>query len=413
MKIKNDKIVIQITCLIVSVILWIIIMVETNPLLDDTYTNVPVTIRNLTALENSNLILMNTDKDHMTVNIKVKGYGEQLNNISKGDFSAYIDVLGYGEGITNAKVEVVGPTGVEIVSSYPSQVACNIESVISKVMDVLVQYEGSQEKDYYRSAPTLNPSSVKVTGPRSVVDSANRAIATINIDGVTDSLTKTVPVRIYDGTDTEIFMSVPTDNVEVTVPVYPTKYVNLVPLITGEPEVGYELVNTTINPGKVKIAARKDILDSIKELNVAELDITGAYNNILSSKEIINTDGLILLDSTTPVVNAIIEEIIQKDFVFTKSDIQFIDVQEGYNVKFVNPDEEITVTVEGTSSIVNAVNKSDLIITADMSEATTGLNTVVVECVTEKSFNSIFLSKENLEVELEETTSTTENSSED
>ena len=399
MKIKNDKLVIQITCLVVSVILWIIIMVETNPQLEDNYTNIPVAIKNLSALENSNLVLMNTDKDNLTVNVKVKGYGEQLNKINKGDFTAYIDVLGYAEGVTNAKVEITGPNGVEIVNTYPSQIACNIESIISRVMDVTVQYEGNQAENYYRSLPLSNPSSVKITGPRSVVNSANLAVATVNINDVKDNLIKTVPVRIYDGTDSEIFMSSPVGNVEVTVPVYPTKYVNLVPNVTGTPEAGYQLVSVTVNPVKVRIAARQDILDTIKELNLAELDITGAYNNILSSKDIINTDGLIMLDlTTTPVVNAVIEEIIEKEFVFKNTDVQFVNLIEGSVSALINPDEEITVTVVGTSTIVNSLKKTDLILSADMSEASEGDNSITLETVTDSVLNSITLSREAVEV---------------
>jgi YbbR domain-containing protein len=399
MKIKNDKLVIQVTCLVVSVILWIIIMVETSPLLDNTYTNIPVTIKNLSALENSNLVMMNTDKDNLTVSVKVEGYGEQLNNINKNDFTAYIDVYGYGEGITNAKVEISGPSGVEIVNTYPTQIACNIERIISRVMDVTVQYEGNQADNYYRSLPLSNPSSVKITGPRSVVNSANHAIATVNIDGVTNDLTKTVPVRIYDGTDTEIFMSSPVGNVEVTVPVYPTKYVNLVPNVTGNPLAGYQLVDVTVNPEKVRIAARQDILDTIKELSLAELDISGAYNNILSSKDILNTDGLILMDlTTTPVVNAVIEEVVEKEFVYKTSDIQFVNLKVGSQAAPVNTEQEITVKVVGTSSVVNSLKKSDLILSSDMAEAVAGNYTVNVECVTDLKLNSITLSQNSVDV---------------
>lgn len=399
MKIKNDKLVIQVTCLVVSVILWIIIMVETSPLLNTTYTNIPVTIKNLSALENSNLVMMNTDKDNLTVSVKVEGYGEQLNNIKKGDFTAYIDVYGYGEGITNAKVEISGPSGVEIVNTYPSQIACNIERIISRVMDVTVQYEGNQADGYYKSLPLSNPSSVKITGPRSVVNSANHAIATVNIEGVKNDLVKTVPVRIYDGTDTEIFMSSPVGNVEVTVPVYPTKYVNLVPTVTGNPEAGYQLVDVTVNPEKVRIAARQDILDTIKELSLAELDISGAYNNILSSKDILNTDGLILMDlTTTPVVNAVIEEVVEKEFVYKTSDIQFVNLKEGSNASPANTDQDIIVKVVGTSTIVNSLKKSDLILSSDMTEAVAGNITVNVECVTDIKLNSISLSQNTVDV---------------
>jgi len=403
MKIKNDKLVIQITCLVVSVILWVAIMVDKNPLYESNFTSIPVTIRNLTALENSNLIMMNTDKDNLTVNVKVKGYVDQLDGISKSDFTAYIDVLGYSEGITNAKIEVVGPGDVEIVSSYPSQIACSIESIISKIMDVTVQFEGSQPEDYYKSLPLSNPSSVKITGPRSVVNSANLAVATVNIDGAQDSIVKTVPVRIYDGKDTEIFMPVPISNVEVSIPIYPTKYVYLIPSVTGTPEEGYQLADVTVKPEKVKIAARQDILDTIKELNVAGLDITGAYNNILSSKEILNTDGLTILDLTTaPVVNAVIEKIIEKEFTFTSADIQLINKMEGNEANIISSDGEILVTVVGTSSIVNSLKKSDFILTADLTEAAVGHNTVPIKCVTEKSLNSIALNQGTVQVEITE-----------
>lgn len=409
MKIKNDKIIIRITCLIVSIVLWIFIMVETNPPLEDTITNIPVTIKNLSALENSNLVMMNSDKDHLTVIVKVRGTREQINKINKSDFSAYIDVLGFSEGITNAKIDITGPSGVEITNTYPSQIVCNIESIISRVMDVTVQYEGNQADNYYRSLPLSNPTSVKITGPRSVVNSAAMAVATVNIEGAVDNVVKTVPVRVYDGKDTEIFMSAPIDNVKVTVPVYPTKYVELVPNVIGTPEEGYQLTDVTIQPDKVRIAARKDILDTITELKVADLDISGAFNNILSPREILNADGLFILDVTTPpVVNAVIEKTVEKEFILEASDIQFTNLKEGNEVNVLNPDTEITVLVTGPSSVINQLKKSDLVLTSDLSTVTVGANDVKIECITEKSVNNIALTHELIGVEITEAPTETE-----
>lgn len=400
MKIKNEKLFIQIACLTCSVVLWVIVMVQTNPILDRNITNVPVTIRNLSALESSNMVIMNSDKDSLTVNIKVKGTSEQLDKISKSDFSAYIDVLGFGEGTRNVKVELTGPDGIVIDDSYPSQIACVVESLISKVMDVSVQYEGSQAAEYYRADGISNPSSVKVTGPRSIVDSAKSAIATINVDGAMKAVVKTVPVRVYNGTDTEIFMSVPTDNVEVSVPIYPTKYVNIKPNVTGEPLAGYEISDITVKPNKVKIAARQDILDSIKELEIEGLDITDAYHNVLSSREILNDDGFIILDSTeAPVVNVAIEKIIQKDFTYKLNEMEFTNVKEGYEVNIGNEDF-VTVTIAGTTSALSKLVKTDLQIVADLSGAVLGKNQVKIKSVTDKALKSVLLSADTIEVEL-------------
>jgi len=401
MKIKDDKLVIQIACLVVAIVLWMIVMLVTNQTLEDSYPNVSVTIRNLSALENSNLVIMNSDKENITVTVKATGLTEQLNNISSRDFSAYIDVLGFKEGITNAKVEVVGPSGVDIVSVYPAQIACNIEGVISKVMDVTVQSEGVQAGSYYKAQTVSNPSSVKITGPRSVVNSAEKAVATININGATDDVIKTVPVRVYDDTDTEIFLSAPTGNVKVTVPIYPTKYAELVPGVTGTPEEGYELVDVTVKPERVRIAARQDILDTIKELNLEVIDITGAYNNMLTARNILNAEGLILLDlEAVPVVNTVIEKIIQREFKYTYDDIQLINKSENTDAVIEETDEFLTVTVFGTTTLLTEMEKDDLILTADLSETVTGLNTVNIDYVSEFTFKEIILSKGTLNLEI-------------
>jgi len=401
MKIKNDKLVIQITCLIVAFVLWMIVMLVTNQTLEQSYPNVSVTIRNLSALEKSNLVIMNQDKENITVTVKATGLTEQLEKISSRDFSAYIDVLGFNEGIRNAKVEVVGPSGVDVVGVYPSQIACNIEGVISKVMDVTVQFEGEHAKNYYRAQTVPNPSSVKITGPRSVVNSADKAVATINIEGAMDDVVKTVPVRIYDDTDNEIFLSAPIGNVKVTVPIYPTKYVALEPTITGIPEEGYELVDVTVKPERVRIAAEQDVLDTFKKLTLEELDITGAYNNILSTRNILNAEGLVFLDmETKPVVNAVVEKIIERELRYSYDDIQFINKIENSDVEIKETEEEITVTVRGTSTLVNSLKKEDLILTLDLSETVNGINTVNLDCISEFTFKEISLSKETVTIEV-------------
>lgn len=401
MKLKNDKIIIQITCLIVSIVLWVFIMIETNPPVYENITNIPVTIKNLSALENSNLVLMNSDKDSLTVNVRVKGTREQIAKVNKDYFTASINVIGLPEGVTNAKVEISGPSGLEITSVSPSQIPCKVEGIVSKIMDVTVHYDGNETNNYHRESPALRPSSVKITGPRSVVDSAAVAVATVNIQGAVDDVTKTVPVRIYDGKDTEIFMSTPVDNVEVTVPIYPTKVVELIPNVIGIPEDGYQLTDVTVNPDKVKIAAKQEVLNTIKELMVEDLDISGAYNNILSTREIINTEGLIILDlPSTPVVNALVEKIIEREFVFTPSDVKFTDLVEGSEARVADEELEIKAVVNGPASIVNSLKKEDIVLTGDLSHVTQGSNNVQIVATTEENVNSIALSQETISVKI-------------
>ncbi len=401
MKTKNDKLIIRIVCLVVSIGLWLTVMYITNPVLEQTYYNIPVTIKNLSTVENQNLVMMNQDKENITVTVKANGMSDQLNNIKSRDFSASIDVVGLSEGITNVKVDITGPGNIEIASVSPSQIPVNMEGIISKVMDVSVIFDGVHANNYYRDQAVSNPSSVRIRGPRSIINSASLAVATINIDGATNTVLRTVPVAIYDDKDTEIFLSAPTGNVQVSVPIYPTKYLSLKPNVVGTPEDGYELVEVTVRPERVRIAGKQELLDTITELTLEELDITDSINNTLVSRNILDTDGLIFLDlETVPVVNTVVEKIIDKEFTFKQDEIQFINQSENTDLVLGETGEEIVVTLWGTSTMINSLTKSDLILTGDLAETRLGMNTLSLEIVSEFTFNEIILSKETLDLEI-------------
>jgi hypothetical protein len=117
----------------------------------------------------------------------------------------------------------------------------------------------------------------------------------------------------------------------------------------------------------------------------------------------LDAEGLILLDmASKPVVNAIVEKIIEREFTFSYDDIQFINKKENSDVILEERDEEITVTVRGTSTLVNELEKSDLILTSDLSDTVTGVNTVNLQCVSEFSFKEIILSTETVTLEIVE-----------
>jgi len=405
-KLKSDKIFVQVACLIVSISLWVMVMVDTNPKFEKNFTNVPVSVRNLSVLESSNMAFMNNDKDNLTVNIKVRGYGDQLNNLTKSDFSAYIDVLGFPEGISNANVVVLGPNGVEIESYYPSQIACKIDSVISKVMDVTLNYEGKPANDLYSGEGTANPTSVKISGPRSIVDSAIKAVATVNVEGSAADVVKTVPVRIYDGMNNEIFMSVPVNNVQVSVPIYPTKYVSLIPKITGVPIEGFNVTNVTVNPEKVKIAGPKDVINNIYELRLEDLNVTGSNKDISASKQILDTDGITVVGLNSQiVVTAMIEETIAKEFTYSLDEINFINLKDGLEiVNNADKNAVLTVKVIGNESIINKFTKEDLKINADLSNAKVGMNQVLLKSETDIDVDNIDMSFKTVQVEIENKT---------
>lgn len=405
MKVKNDKILIQIACVCIAIVLWANVIIEENPKMENTITTIPISVKNISALEQSNMVFMD-DIDDFTVNVRISGYREELLKISKKDITATIDLLGnFTEGTNKIQVDVNVPGNVELIDYSPKYLTCKIESVISKTLDVQVKYTGNQALGYEAIYGAANPSTVIVKGPRSVVNSATEAVAEVNVEAAESTIVKNVPIRIFSDTGSELSLDLSHSVVEATIPVYPFKFVPIKPTYVGVPLEGYKVVNISAEPDKIKIAAPQEILDKITEVQTEPLDITESYYNVSAAKKILNDGSFYILDnSSTPTIKATIERIIQKDFVYTFDDLQFINIPEGTNVK--KPDEDTTfiVTVDGVTSVINQFTKDDVKLVVDLTGAVVGANELNIDIQTETELEKKSINHQTVSFELIEET---------
>lgn len=399
MKIKNDKILIQSICLLLAVILWIFVMEEMNPKTDRELTGIPVTIKNESSLEESGLTLV--DQKVSTIDVTLYGYSQDLAKVKKDDIKAYIDVYGRKEGPNQIRVKIEVPEGLE-ADSNPEEIACNIEALVTKTLDVEVVYEGNQANGYYVAQKTVNPASIIVKGPRSIVNSATRAVASVNLNDDRETITKSVPISVFSDTGHELPLNLNPNIVEITTPVLPTKYISINPEIQGEPKEGYKVTEVTVDPQTIRIAAYDSVINSINNALTEPLDITGAFYTISRSLNIVNNNNnyIIVEGTSNPTVKVKIEKIIKKDFIYSVSDIIYTNVPEGLQVVTEETEDLIVVTVDGVSSIINQFSKDDLVLKADLSECEEGINNITIFSETNIDMESIEINQETIDVEL-------------
>lgn len=380
MKIKNDKIIIKIICALVAVILWALVMIETNPIIEKDINNISVTINGLSYLEKNEKTLMD-NKDGYKINIKLRGKNEDLVKITSKDIVANVDVSSLNVGSNKVSVTIGQIPNVEIVGT--NYITCNVEDVISASLDVFVKFEGTQAENYYVGNCSSNPDTIIIKGPRSVVDTAKNALAIVNVDGSTETTIKNVPLRIYTSSGVELSSLTATPSVvEATVPIYPIKTVTIKPTYTGMPRDGYKMVGLTSEISTIRIAGPKGLLENINELETEPIDITDAMINVVSNKKVLtNNPQIIIVDDASQFikVSANIEKIISKDFIFDFDEIKFLNLNENYIVKSAEDNQTITVTVKAVSSIINQLSKADITLTADLISISDGNNEVKLE----------------------------------
>ena len=369
---RKDKVLIILICVFAALASWFYVVTERNPETTETISDVTIEVRNSEVLNNSGLVVANIDTE--TIDVRIRGLRNQVINIENTDINAFIDVVGYSEGSNKIPVEINVPNNVELVDYNPKQVLCEFEAIINKSFDLGVNINGNVEPGYHAMRSESSVNTVIVRGPRSTLNSIDRAVVNMDITGATESLTKKIPINIYDDKGLELNLE---DNPSIVD----------IPL-TGDIREGYGIKEVRIEPKTVLIAGREDVLQDIEKVRCEPISVEEADSNIYLPAEFIEGNYYII-ESVNPRIEIEIEEIITKNLIYNAEDIEVVNLPEELKVETIELDTEpITVTAEGLSSIVNQISKEDLILTADLSEGIEGVNSVEFTIETEVNINS-------------------------
>ncbi|HAE43087.1 MAG TPA: hypothetical protein DCG34_09255 [Clostridiales bacterium] len=402
---SKDKIIIQILCILAALATWLFVVNEVNPITGKDVASIPIIVRNAEALEELGLVVAGIDISE--IRVTVEGYRNDILNITRNDINAYIDVKGYKEGLSRIPVELELPDGVNIVDFSPKQVLCELEAIVNRTIDLTVEIDGLVEDGYYIGRSVSSVNSVIIRGPRSVVNSAAKAVALFNVNDANDSLEKRIPIDVYSDKGLELDVRITPEIAEITVPIYPTKRVEVSVPLAIAPREGYEVTTVTIEPKDILIAAEPNALANIEHLLTEVVTYEDVTNTIYETVSIV-PGNFILVENVNPVVTISIERIISKVLIFNLSEIEFVNTPEGYTVSATAEDQPIQVQVTGLSSFIEAVVKEDIKLKADvgMLEGDSGLIPIYFE--SDKTFRDVTIEFENMEVMLTETAPSTE-----
>lgn len=390
---KNDKIIVHVICLIIAIVFWALIMIGKNPLNSKYFYKVPVTIKDADVLKKGDIeYMLMENKDSFTVDVKVTGLNTDLSKLTAKDIKASATMLSnFNEGTNSllVTVEAINDMKAEVISTR--YIKCNIEQIVTVSVDVAVKSKGALTDGYIINRKYSNPDSIFVKGPRSIVNSVSKAEAVVDIDKKIDNISDFKPVMLKDNTDNEIIdtskLTLSPSSVEVIYEILPTKEVPINVIVNGEPAEGYKL--TELNPAfkTIKIAAPKQILSKITEIDTEPIDISNAESHVIVDQKLVIPNGVMLVKNTdkpTDKLNiiAVIEKLEEKEFVFDYADIEFIN--KSNNLIVVPPEiegedkKQIIVKIKAVESVLNQILKEHIKLSVDLTEAVEGANDVLL-----------------------------------
>lgn len=269
-----DNLGLKLLALAAAVIIWLLVVSINDPVASKTFRDVPVTIQNEDVVTSEGKTYQ--IESGSTVNVTVRAQRSVLSQIVAGDLIVTADMKEMNlSSMIPTNVSIAGFDGrIQRATTNPVNVQVSIEDMVSNKFPISVSTTGTLRDGFALAGTEVDPQTVTISGPESVIKSIDHAEARISLSGVSSNTTIRSELTLYDADNKEIDQTRLTNNIgdagiNVAVSVYPTKEV---PVTIEKDQIatasGYYLADVSYEPGTIEIAAPEDILKDISEISI-------------------------------------------------------------------------------------------------------------------------------------------------
>ena len=365
----------KILAVIFSVLLWLVSVNINDPVDTEVYRNIPVELENTGLLTDEGMtwaVLDDTDR----VTVTVRANRSVLENISASDVAATAD---FSElSFTNTvpiRLSVGRTAGSQVeVSGNIDMVRLEVEERMERQLVIEIDQVGTPADGYIVSGVlTTDGNALRISGPESLVSGVDRAVVEANVEGLTESINISEPIRLYDAEGNEIKSSRITKSVSsssVSISILQTKEVPVTASASGVPAEGYAATGeVTCAPDRVTVAGRSSVLANLEAVVIPPeaLDLTDAEENVVELIDIREylPDGVSLTNTSSDgfngrvTVTAAVEPLEDATRRLDQGQIRIENVPQGWQVS-LDPDDPVYVRLRGLEQDLAAVDVSQL-----------------------------------------------------
>ena len=368
-----------------AIIIWIIIVNVYDPSTSVTVSGVEVQLVNTESLTEKEYAYEVVDGSKISVyisgprsivtDIKAKDIvaTADLSNVTV--FSDYvdIDVKVVKDGVSASSIEIAPKT---------TAIRLKIENRVTKTFNIDTELVGTPADGYVIGGQQISPSSVKVTGTSSVVDSISSVKVSYDVSGATMNISDAAPIKLYDSQGTEIVddrIELSKTAVDIKVNVLMTKTVPVTYKTKGTPADGYGVSGIDQAVTEAVIAGTEDALRNVNSIDVPDsaIDVSGLNaDKIFHVRLSSYLPGNITVMSEGVVnVTVRIYPVSEREISVPVTGIVLSNLPQGYNISFGDV-TAVNITVTGEQSVLTALTVTGIIPTIDLSGIKEGDNTL-------------------------------------
>lgn len=281
----------KLLAILLALMLWYYVAGQRDPLVDRTFLR-PVETRGLS----SEIVLSSPLPD---VRVTVRGMKSIVQNIEQEDVRVFVNVPRQEMGEMLLPVRVEAPLGIQVLSVDPERIRVALDYYDEKRVPVRVQVLGEVDPGFTYQTPVAEPDAVTLRGPSKLLAKVQDVWAVLEVNGGRSSISRRVSVNVPG--DVEGKIVVRPGFVQVRLPVVPSgpvKTVAVLPALQGEPEEGFAVKETRVEPNQIRVTGPAELLTELQGVSTLPVDITGVKESITREVGLALPDGVINLGQT-------------------------------------------------------------------------------------------------------------------
>lgn len=389
-KLKNNT-KIKLISLLSAVVLWMYVMAVIDPEETKLFEDLPVTITNMSEIRSEGLVIY--PEKEITADISIKGKLSNLKKVKKENIHISGKINNPKEGKNSIYLNASISPNISHELKNSSEII-ELEKIIDEKRTIEIKIDG-KAKDIVIEGVKPSIDSVKVSGPRSLVQEVQKVIGTLDIgDRVDDFSTKLKLIPVNEKGKEVKGVDLEESYIDVSIKLLGQKTVPIKTRFKNGTEAEESLKAYKLSQDTITIRGKKEIIDSIDAINTQLIDITNISESTSREVSLDIPEG-VLVDSKTVTINLDTVKILTIEFSYLPEEISINNNINNIDVTKVEIPEAIKVLVEHDETI--SLTKEDITLYLDLSENTQD-GKYSIKYDTKKELNSISINPKNIEI---------------
>lgn len=390
---NNTKI--KLISLLSALVLWLYVMTVEDPVETRTFSDIPVTITNMSILEERGLTVY--PKEELLADISIRANLSSLRPINRDNIYIYGRLDDPKEGKNVVYLQANLPERVNKYDIKPNVITLDLEKVVNEKRSISVDVEGEPKTNIDNI--DINKKTVDVSGPRTLVNKVTRIKATLDAsDKYKDFSTKLKLVPVDANGDVVKGVKLDDNFVVATVKFLQEKVVPVKLVFDASVANQSNLENYSINPKDITIEGKKEALDNINGINTKPI----TANDLKSNNSIdvaLDIPKDIKIKNNISSIKLNINKNITSEFLISKYDIEIIskESETGKEVDLSKIPENIKITVSYSDEIKD-LSQKDIQLYIDMADTSQGEGKYVIKYKSEYNFKNVQIEPKTVEI---------------